>query len=74
MSENTVMFVLHFILIVINLGLVILLFFNRADRLIYEKGAKSEREYIMQLFLNTINKIAELIEKVEETNGNGKHE
>jgi len=74
LNDNTGMWVIHILILVMNLGLVILLFLNRGDRLNYERNAKSEREYIMQLFSQAINKMSVLIARVEENINNGKHE
>jgi len=71
--NNDITIYLSILILIINVGLVILLFFSRKDRLLYEREAKSEREYIIQLFSQAINKMSILIARVEENINNGKH-
>lgn len=73
MNEETISTITHIVIVIMDIALVVLLFLNRNDRLNYEHAAKSEREYIIQLFSQAVSKMSELIARVEEQIENGKH-
>ncbi len=70
-NSDTFMILTHILLLVMNLFTIILLYFNRLDRLHYQEDARREREYIIQVFSNAVQKMSRLIARVEERLNNG---